>query len=205
MVYGPLKSNRLVDDSGGQQPNQPVGCLSWSNAEVEWGKTLKAKGMLNDCKRKLFRVRVSTRQTDYLMTNEVEPATRPLPSTKAASAGRWSRFTANASSSPACRLASAGWPAASATTSPGPCGPGPSSNKPPTRPKKGLSAQKRVFGCVHASRITVASPGFCVSPTHVKKVDGFRFWRQISGVCFPWCLETPCSLDFHRLSVMPTF
>ena len=25
--YSPLKSNRLVDNSGGQQPYQPVGCL----------------------------------------------------------------------------------------------------------------------------------------------------------------------------------
>ena len=33
--YCPLKSNRLVDDSGGQQPYQPVGCLGWSAEEVE--------------------------------------------------------------------------------------------------------------------------------------------------------------------------
>jgi len=43
--YCPLKSNRLVDDSGDQQPYQPVGCLNWLNAEVEGGKTLKEKGM----------------------------------------------------------------------------------------------------------------------------------------------------------------
>ena len=71
--YCPLKSNRLVDDSGGQQAYQPVGLLSWSAAEVEHGKTLKVRGMPNDCKLKLFRVLVSTHRTDYLVTNEVEP------------------------------------------------------------------------------------------------------------------------------------
>ena len=71
--YCPLKSNRLVDDSGGQQPYQPVGCLCWSNEEVEQGKILKVKGMPKDCKLKIFRVLVSTHRTDYLVTNEAEP------------------------------------------------------------------------------------------------------------------------------------
>ena len=71
--YCPLKSNRLVDESGGQQPYQPVACLSWSNEEVEPGKIVKVKGMPKDCKVKLFRVLVSTHRTDYLVTNEVEP------------------------------------------------------------------------------------------------------------------------------------
>ena len=71
--YYPLKSNRLVDDSGDQQPYQPVGCLRWSDEEVKQGKTRKVKGMPKDCKLKLFRVLVSTRRTDYLVTNEVEP------------------------------------------------------------------------------------------------------------------------------------
>ena len=73
--YCPLKSNRLVDDSGGQQPYQPVACLTWSNEEVAHGKMLKVKGMPKDCKLKLFRVLVSTHRTDYLLTNEVEPRT----------------------------------------------------------------------------------------------------------------------------------
>jgi hypothetical protein len=73
--YYPLKSNRLVDDSGGQQPYQPVACLFWSNEDVVQGKTLKVRGMPKDCKLKLFRVLVSTHRTDYLLTNEVEPRT----------------------------------------------------------------------------------------------------------------------------------
>ena len=71
--YCPLKSNRLVDDSGGQRPYQPVGCLCWSNEEVAQGKILKVKGMPKDCKLKLFRVLVSPHRTDYHVTNEVEP------------------------------------------------------------------------------------------------------------------------------------
>ena len=71
--YYPLKSNRLVDNSGGQQPYQPVGCLDWSNGEVERGKFLKVKGMPKGCKLKRFRILVSTHRTDYLVTNEAEP------------------------------------------------------------------------------------------------------------------------------------
>ena len=85
--YCPLKSNRLVDDSGDQQPYQPVGCLCWSNEEVVQGKTLKVKGMPRDCKLKLFRVLVSTHRTDYLVTNEVEP--RDTAAAEKESSVRW--------------------------------------------------------------------------------------------------------------------
>ncbi|AWM35265.1 IS701 family transposase [Hymenobacter nivis] len=71
--YYPLKSNRLVDESGGQQPYQPVAGLYWSVAEVEAGKTLKAKDMPKDCTLKLFRVLASPHRTDYLLINEAEP------------------------------------------------------------------------------------------------------------------------------------
>ena len=85
--YCPLKSNRLVDDSGDQQPYQPVGCLCWSNEEVEWGKILKVRGMAKDCKLKLFRVLVSTHRTDYLVTNEAEP--RDTAAAEQESSIRW--------------------------------------------------------------------------------------------------------------------
>ena len=85
--YCPLKSNRLVDDSGDQQPYQPVGCLCWSNEEVAQGKTLKVKGMPKDCKLKLFRVLVSTHRTDYLVTNEAEP--RDTAAAEQESSVRW--------------------------------------------------------------------------------------------------------------------
>ena len=85
--YCPLKSNRLVDDSGGQQPYQPMGCLYWSTEEVERGKTLKVKGIPKDCKLKLFRVLVSTHRTDYLLTNEAEP--RETDAAEQESSVRW--------------------------------------------------------------------------------------------------------------------
>jgi len=69
--YCPLKSNRLVDESGGQQPYQPLALLPWSAADVAHGKLVKVRGMPQDSKLKLFRVLVSTHRTDYLVTNEL--------------------------------------------------------------------------------------------------------------------------------------
>ena len=43
IYYCPLKCNRLVDESGGQRPYEPVGLLTWSAAEVEAGKVVKVK------------------------------------------------------------------------------------------------------------------------------------------------------------------
>lgn len=71
LFYCPLKSNRLVDDSGGQQPYQPVACLSWSAQDVAQGKLVKVRKMPKGVKLKLFRVLVSTHRTDYLVTNEL--------------------------------------------------------------------------------------------------------------------------------------
>ena len=85
--YCPLKSNRLVDDSGDQQPYQPVGCLCWSNEKVTQGKSMKVNGIPKKCKLKLFHVLVSTRQTGYLVTNEVEP--RDTAAAEQESSVRW--------------------------------------------------------------------------------------------------------------------
>ena len=85
--YCPLKSNRSVDDTGGQAPYQPVSYLSWSTADVAQGKTVKVKGMPKDSKLKLFRVLVSTHQTDYLVTNEL--AQHDTAAAEAESGVRW--------------------------------------------------------------------------------------------------------------------
>lgn len=71
LFYCPLKSNRLVDDSGGQIPYQPLACLNWSAHDVAHGKLLKVKKMPKDVKLKCFRVRVSPHRTDDLVTNEL--------------------------------------------------------------------------------------------------------------------------------------
>ena len=67
----PIKTNRKVDDSGGQAPSQPVSYLSWSAQEVTQGKQIKRYGMPQRTYFKLFRVLVSTCRTDYLITHEI--------------------------------------------------------------------------------------------------------------------------------------
>lgn len=44
IYYCPLKTNRLVDDSGGDAPYQRVDQLHWSPAEQQHGKLLKIRG-----------------------------------------------------------------------------------------------------------------------------------------------------------------
>ena len=66
IFYCPLKSNRLVDDSGEQRPYQAIGELGWSAQEVAHGKVVKVKAMPKDCKLKLFRVLVSPPPPDGL-------------------------------------------------------------------------------------------------------------------------------------------
>ena len=61
--YCPLKSNRQVDDSGGEHPYQRVDELDWSEEELERGKLIKIKGFPKEHKVKLFRVVVHSRRT----------------------------------------------------------------------------------------------------------------------------------------------
>jgi hypothetical protein len=39
--YCPLRSNRQVDDSGGERPYQRVDTLEWSDEELKQGKLIK--------------------------------------------------------------------------------------------------------------------------------------------------------------------
>jgi len=70
--YCPVKSNRKVDDSAGKEPYKPVEELNWSEQELKQGKLVKLHKFPLDKKVKLFRVEVSTRRTDYIITNNVE-------------------------------------------------------------------------------------------------------------------------------------
>jgi hypothetical protein len=63
IFYCPLKSDRMVDDSGGTQPYRHVADLEWSEPELEQGKLIKIRGFPKDYKVKLFRVAVSSRRT----------------------------------------------------------------------------------------------------------------------------------------------
>ncbi len=69
--YCPLKSNRMVDDSGGATPYQRVNGLMWNDQELLSGKIVKVRGFPKDQKHKLFRVVVSTDRTDMVITNDL--------------------------------------------------------------------------------------------------------------------------------------
>lgn len=69
--YCPLKDNRQVDDSGGERKYRRVDSLDWNEQELAGGKTIKIKGFPKMHKVKLFRVVVSTRRTDWVVTNDL--------------------------------------------------------------------------------------------------------------------------------------
>ena len=69
--YCPLKSDRMVDDSGGSRAYRHVSDLEWSEAELEGGKLIKVRGFPKDYKVRLFRVVVSSRRTDWVVTNDL--------------------------------------------------------------------------------------------------------------------------------------
>ena len=60
VYYCPLKTNRLVDDSGGDEPYKRIDQLNWNAIEAQRGKLIKVRGFPKDKKVKLFRVIVST-------------------------------------------------------------------------------------------------------------------------------------------------
>lgn len=71
LFYCPLKSNRLVDDSAGEQSYRRIEDLSWSEAELEGGKLVKVRGFPGAFKVKLFRVEMSTHRTEWVVTNDL--------------------------------------------------------------------------------------------------------------------------------------
>ena len=68
--YCPLKTNRQVDDSHGQQPYRRVDALAWDQDALAHGKRVKIKGFPKDHKVQCFRVEVSTHRTDFVVTND---------------------------------------------------------------------------------------------------------------------------------------
>jgi Transposase DDE domain len=79
IYYCPLKDNRQVDDSFGSKPYQRVDTLAWSDKQQAGGKLIKVKGFPKQHKVKCFRVVLSTKRTDYVVTNDLAQS-----STKAA-------------------------------------------------------------------------------------------------------------------------
>lgn len=71
VYYCPLKTNRLVDDSSGDEPYKRIDQLGWTTTEAQHGKLIKVRGFPKDKKVKLFRVIVSTDKTEYVVTNDL--------------------------------------------------------------------------------------------------------------------------------------
>ncbi|MEH2002682.1 MAG: transposase [Nostoc sp.] len=71
VYYCPLKNNRLVDDTFGQEKYKRIELLKWNPEELDCGKIIKIKGFPANKKVKLFRVTVSTNRTDYVATNDL--------------------------------------------------------------------------------------------------------------------------------------
>ena len=91
VYYCPLKTNRLVDDSGnpkgGKKAYKPVSQLDWDQTTLVQGKLVKIKGFPGSMKVKLFCVPVATNRTDYVVTNDLTQGS--ADGVRNASAIRW--------------------------------------------------------------------------------------------------------------------
>ncbi len=87
IYYCPLKTNRLVDDTGGQNPYKSIDRLVWNESELLQGKLIKIRNFPKDKKVKLFRVTVSTNRTEFVVTNDLTQDY--TPDVQAVCAIRW--------------------------------------------------------------------------------------------------------------------
>ena len=86
IYYCPLKSNRQVS----QNPDEAycrVDSLTWTDEELQTGKVVHLKKFPENHQLKLFRIAVSTRRTDYVVTND--PSQASTDATHDESAIRW--------------------------------------------------------------------------------------------------------------------
>ena len=70
--YCPIKRNRKVDATDGQQTHQRVEHLSWDATETKHGKLIHLKDFPKGHRVKLFRLVLSTQRTDYIVTNDLD-------------------------------------------------------------------------------------------------------------------------------------
>jgi len=71
LFYRLIKRNRLVDESGGQEPYRVIEPLKWTAAEEQMGKTVKLRGFAGATHLKLFRVVVSTSRRESIVTDDL--------------------------------------------------------------------------------------------------------------------------------------
>jgi hypothetical protein len=69
LYYCPIKTNRHVDDSEGEQKHQRVDKLQWTEKEQKEGKPVHLKKMPKGHRVKLFRLVLLSGRTDYVITN----------------------------------------------------------------------------------------------------------------------------------------
>jgi SRSO17 transposase len=85
--YCPMKANRRVDATDGQQPYQRLDGLSWTETEQQQGKSIHVKGFPKGHRMRVFRLVLSTERTDYVVTND--PAAIDVQGTRDVCALRW--------------------------------------------------------------------------------------------------------------------
>lgn len=71
IFYCPLKKNRLVDETNGEQAYKAVETLNWTEEELKVGKLVKIHKFPKSHRVKLFRLTISTNRTEYVVTNDL--------------------------------------------------------------------------------------------------------------------------------------
>lgn len=71
VYYCPLKDNRQVDETGGASGYQRVDSLTWTELEDQHGKVIHLKTFPKGHQVKLFRLVLSSKRTDYVVTNDM--------------------------------------------------------------------------------------------------------------------------------------
>lgn len=71
IYYCPIKKNRLVDETNGEQPYRAVETLNWTQEELRIGKLVKMHKFPKGHRVKLFRLTISSNRTEYVVTNDL--------------------------------------------------------------------------------------------------------------------------------------
>lgn len=87
VYYCPLKSNRLINETGVAKDYHAADSLTWSRWEQFYGKAVHLKDFPQGHRVQLFRLPFSSERTDYVVTNDTAP--RTFQDAQEASALRW--------------------------------------------------------------------------------------------------------------------
>lgn len=87
VYYCPIKNNRQTNESGERNDYHRVDSWSWTPKQPAPGKLVQLKGFPKGHNRKLFRWRLSTQRTDYVVTNDRAPDS--TEAVQAACSFRW--------------------------------------------------------------------------------------------------------------------